>query len=280
MMNHMLAEMKYIHMNWKLYLNLTISKNGCIRLNSIEEKKQETIPKMKVELLVYLRQGYNRWRDAMKPTQILAKLCKDGKLEPPIYELGRVKIGRTIFNMPMDNAELFSNPKFVEEQMALVVLRRWQEVPRVGTKLVEEHVETRPLFNPAKMGIEQGRLEMWVDMFPMDMLLPGPPSTYRRGNRSLSKCASSYGTRTMLCWKMMPSSVVAPGPDDCQTTDIHYRSLTGEGNFNWRFIYPFDYLEAEEKIVISRKESVFSWDESECKIPARLELQVWDADHF
>lgn len=31
---------------------------------------------------------------------------------------------------------------------------------------------------------------------------------------------------------------------------------------------------AEEKIVISRKESLFSWDETECKIPARLELQV------
>ena len=64
------------------------------------------------------------------------------------------------------------------------------------------------------------------------------------------------------------------GPEDCQCTDIHYRSLTGEGNFNWRFIFPFDYLVAEQKIVISRKESLFSWDESECKIPARLELQV------
>lgn len=37
---------------------------------------------------------------------------------------------------------------------------------------------------------------------------------------------------------------------------------------------------AEQKIVISRKESLFSWDETESKIPARLELQVWDADHF
>lgn len=70
------------------------------------------------------------------------------------------------------------------------------------------------------------------------------------------------------------------GPEDCQSTDIHYRSLTGEGNFNWRFIFPFDYLVAEEKIVISKKESLFSWDETESKIPARLELQVWDADHF
>ena len=24
------------------------------------------------------------------------------------------------------------------------------------------------------------------------------------------------------------------GPDDIQATDVHYRSLTGEGNFNWR----------------------------------------------
>lgn len=63
---------------------------------------------------------------------------------------------------------------------------------------------------------------------------------------------------------------------------LHFfsRSLTGEGNFNWRFVFPFDYLVAEEKIVISRKESLFSWDESETKIPARLNLQVWDADHF
>lgn len=42
------------------------------------------------------------------------------------------------------------------------------------------------------------------------------------------------------------------GPQDVQATDIHYRSLTGEGNFNWRFIFPFDYLAAEERIVLSR----------------------------
>ena len=70
------------------------------------------------------------------------------------------------------------------------------------------------------------------------------------------------------------------GPDDIQATDVHYRSLTGEGNFNWRFVYPFEYLPAEEKIVITRKESVFSWDETVSKVPPRLNLQVWDADSF
>ena len=70
------------------------------------------------------------------------------------------------------------------------------------------------------------------------------------------------------------------GPDDAQSTDVHYRSLTGEGNFNWRFLFPFQYLAAEEKVVISKKESMFSWDETTSKVPARLTLQVWDADHF
>ena len=55
---------------------------------------------------------------------------------------------------------------------------------------------------------------------------------------------------------------------EAQATDIHYRSLTGEGNFNWRFLFPFDYLAAEEKVVISKKESLFSWDETTSKVNA------------
>lgn len=88
----------------------------------------------------------------MKPTQILAKLCKEGKLDPPIYEPNRVKIGRTVFNVSMEEMELFTNPKTLDEQLALMVLRRWHEVPRVGTHLVHDHVETRPLYNPNKPG--------------------------------------------------------------------------------------------------------------------------------
>ena len=55
-------------------------------------------------------------------------------------------------------------------------------------------------------------------------------------------------------------------PMEAQATDIHYRSLTGEGNFNWRYVFPFDYLAAEEKVVISKKESMFSWDETTSKV--------------
>ncbi|XP_060519219.1 otoferlin-like isoform X2 [Cylas formicarius] len=237
----------------------------------------------------YEEQGYNAWRDAMKPTQILAKLCKDAKIEPPVYCEGQVKVGHKVFHVAGDAEDFVVSRE--TERMALSVLHRWHELPKLGCRLVPEHVETRALYSPDKPGIEQGKLEMWVDMFPMDMPLPGPPLDISpRKPKSYELRVIIWNTDEVVLEddafftgeKMSDIYVKGwlKGPEDCQCTDIHYRSLTGEGNFNWRFIFPFDYLVAEQKIVISRKESLFSWDETECKIPARLELQVWDADHF
>ncbi|KAL0125714.1 hypothetical protein PUN28_004639 [Cardiocondyla obscurior] len=239
----------------------------------------------------YDESGYNKWRDAMKPTQILSKLCKDGKIDGPMYSHGRVTIGRKTFSLSNEEMEYYMHTKGMEEHLALAVLHQWNAFPRIGCALVPEHVETRPLYNPEKPGIEQGKLEMWVDMFPMDMPSPGPALDISpRKPKSYELRVIIWNTDDVVLEddafftgeKMSDIYVKGwvKGPEDCQSTDIHYRSLTGEGNFNWRFIFPFDYLVAEEKIVINRKESLFSWDETECKIPARLELQVWDADHF
>ena len=38
-----------------------------------------------------------------------------------------------------------------------------------------------------------------------------------------------------------------------------FRSLDGEGNFNWRFVFPFDYLPAENCIVVKKKVSLWSY---------------------
>ncbi|XP_063350678.1 otoferlin isoform X9 [Pelmatolapia mariae] len=241
----------------------------------------------------YSVHGYNSWRDPMKPSQILAKLCKDGKIDGPHYGPGgKVKVANRIFTAPTEIEDENGLKKQTEEHLALTVLNHWEEIPRVGCKLVPEHVETRPLLNPDKPGIEQGRIEMWVDMFPMDMPAPGPAIDIspRKPKR--------YELRVII-WNTdeviledddyftgeKSSDIFVRGwlkgqQEDKQDTDVHYHSLTGEGNFNWRFVFPFDYLMAEEKIVISKKESMFSWDETEYKIPPRLTLQVWDADHF
>ena len=67
---------------------------------------------------------------------------------------------------------------------------------------------------------------------------------------------------------------------DKQKTDIHYRSLDGDGNFNWRFTFNFDCLPAEQSIVVKKKEHFWSLDETETKLPPILTFQIWDNDKF
>lgn len=54
-------------------------------------------------LLFFFSHGYNVWRDPLKPTQILAKLCKDGKMDPPQYGPGgRVKVANRVYTGPTE----------------------------------------------------------------------------------------------------------------------------------------------------------------------------------
>lgn len=67
---------------------------------------------------------------------------------------------------------------------------------------------------------------------------------------------------------------------DKQETDVHFNSLTGEGNFNWRFVFRFDYLPTEREVSVQRRPGPFALEEAEFRQPAVLVLQVWDYDRI
>lgn len=48
------------------------------------------------------RDGYNKWRDAKKPTTILAELCRTNGIQSPEYRTNEVKVLNKIFKIPPD----------------------------------------------------------------------------------------------------------------------------------------------------------------------------------
>ena len=56
--------------------------------------------------------------------------------------------------------------------------------------------------------------------------------------------------------------------------------MDGDGNFNWRFVFPFKFIPAEQCMVIKEKEHFWSLDETEKRMPPILTMQIWDNDKF
>ena len=69
-------------------------------------------------------------------------------------------------------------------------------------------------------------------------------------------------------------------PKFSQETDVHFRSLTGEGNFNWRMTYDFEYLKAEQKVVAFSKKNFFALESEKEKLDPILHVKVYDYDIF
>lgn len=74
----------------------------------------------------------------MKPTQILQRICKENKLESPHYFQDRVVIGRYCMTFSPEEVLEWNGPTTCrnrDEHLALAVLHRWSEIPRVGCKV-------------------------------------------------------------------------------------------------------------------------------------------------
>ncbi|KAM9758875.1 fer-1-like protein 4 [Menidia menidia] len=251
----------------------------------------------------YDTDGYNKWRDAKRPSTILAELCRKNCIPSPEYRASEVKVLNKIFKIPPDavpeallkkNQRSPAEEEEMEEHEALSVLQRWAEMSEFlpgALRLVPEHVEVRPLLNQDNPGLPQGNLHMWVDMFPTDVPAPPPVDIKPRLPEQYELRVIIWNTDDVFLDDVNPftgdpsSDIYVKGwikglEGDKQETDVHFNSLTGEGNFNWRFVFRFDYLPTEKEVVYKKKESIFSLEESEFRQPAALTMQVWDYDRI
>uniref|UniRef100_H2ZHS9 C2 domain-containing protein n=1 Tax=Ciona savignyi TaxID=51511 RepID=H2ZHS9_CIOSA len=206
-------------------------------------------------MLLPHRTGPCPWRDQMKPKEWLDdKCCKEGWDEPTRREF------------------LFLRSYCVKQQEVVYFICFF-------------------LFFYQSIFYQSGRLQLWVDMFPKSYGDPGLP--YNIEPRKPSK----YFLR-MIVWNcseipMMDVSVLGDKMSDIyfkgwisglehkqQKTDVHYRSLDGTGNFNWRFVFPFDYLPQERMVHVAKKDHLWSLDKTVTKFPPVLNIQVWDNDLF
>lgn len=233
----------------------------------------------------YCTSGPNQWRDSQTPRQILEYWCELNSLGKPQF-LGNTQLvlDGKVYNLQEFEEGMLFHPHLgpPDQRLALHVLNSMPVVP--------EHVETRALYNSLQPNIEQGKLQMWVDIFPKHMGIPGSPfdvNPRKPGNYELRviiwNTSDVILDETSITGEKMSDIYVKgwiAGIDDSQKTDVHYRSLDGEGNFNWRFVFPFMFLAAEKVLVVRKKEHFWSLDETEERVPPRLVIQIWDNDKF
>ncbi|XP_069048827.1 dysferlin isoform X4 [Lepisosteus oculatus] len=233
----------------------------------------------------YCLSGVNQWRDQLKPSQLLRLLCERRNYKLPIFKQDRILFRGQEYTLADLEDSKPPNPHLgpTEERLALCVLQKQGLVP--------EHVETRPLYSPLQPDIEQGRLYLWVDLFPKSLGPPGPPFNIspRKAKRFFLRCVIWNTSDVILDDVSITgekmSDIYVKGwllghEENKQKTDVHYRSLGGEGNFNWRLVFPFHYLPAEQVCTVNKKEHFWSLDKAETKIPPKFVIQIWDNDKF
>ncbi|XP_004633299.1 fer-1-like protein 5 isoform X1 [Octodon degus] len=235
----------------------------------------------------YCQSGPFRWRDQMPPSYLLERYAKRKGLPPPVFD---PKGDSVLYRGKKFNLQNFEpkaptvpglGPK--KERLALYILHTQGLVP--------EHVETRTLYSDSLPGVDQGKVQMWVDIFPQKLGPPGPPVkiSTRKPKRYELRCVVWKTAHVDLVDEALSrekmSDIYIKGwllglEKDMQQTDIHYHSVTGEAIFNWRFIFTMDYLAAERMCTESEKDYIWSLDPTSTKFPARLIIQIWDNDTF
>jgi hypothetical protein len=172
------------------------------------------------------------------------------------------------------------------------------------------YTERRLLRNDT--GLVQGSIELWVDIFDFNITVPrpidiAPPPPIPMELRVVIWNARDVElTDTSMHGEKMTDIYIKAFVDgmvfNTQQTDVHYRSLDGSGNFNWRMIFPFVFEPRTKKIFRATPEQeegssadkaakeaggaastagklkIFSVRKEQKRLDPNLHIQIWDND--
>lgn len=155
--------------------------------------------------LKYDRRGYNAWRDKYLPSEILEKYCKKYRVPFDFREKYLTVGGVTFKSNIAPTADL-------RESLCLKALHNFAKIPGFGFSLVPEHVETRSLYRTDRLGIEQGKLQLWIELHEAE----NPPVPID----ILPKTATEYEVR-LIVWNIADVSLQERNIFGKHMTDIY-----------------------------------------------------------
>ncbi|KAK6731499.1 hypothetical protein RB195_007764 [Necator americanus] len=166
------------------------------------------------------------------------------------------------------------------QQVALYILLKMNLVP--------DHVETRTLFTEMAGNTPCGELRMFVDLFPLSYGgVPPPINIVRREPEKYQLRVALFNVSGAIPVKRsfgVPTSdlyvkVFTNGSQKPQKSDVHFRSLDGCGEFNWRFVIDIAFNPWEKKIINYQKRRIFRKASEELVEPLVM-IQLWDKNKF
>ena len=103
---------------------------------------------------------------------------------------------------------------------------------------------------------------MWVEIYDTKRTIPEPIDITPQQARNFQLRVIVWNTKDVVLSEKnifgtsMSDIYIKGWMEDielAQFTDIHYRSLTGEGNFNWRMIFQLQYSICEDMVNVQNK---------------------------